>query len=168
LDTKNGFRHFKLGTSPSQIKNIVRTESKINNEFNTTSYKYVGTDIQTLVGVNVDEIKLSFFNDKLFSISVSFGDYGEDETGIRHFTEDEYAKIKVFLEQIYGTEWKSATKHKNMLDGTIWDGTNVRLELNRNRFDHNTEDTEPRDYLISGYICIFDKKLMKEVFKNQF
>ena len=45
LDLKNGFRHFKLGSSPSLIKDIVKNENQLFEKPNVVVYEYVGNDI---------------------------------------------------------------------------------------------------------------------------
>jgi len=161
LDLKNGFRHFKLGSSSSQIQNIVKRESKVDNSLNVVSYDYVGNDIKTIFGVNVYGLSLSFFNNKLFSIRVSFGDFDGND-----FTSEEYERIKNTLQELYGSDWITPTKNKNVISGAIWDGKKVCLELLRTNF--NTNKTDPKDFFISGYMNVFDKKIMNEVYKNQF
>ena len=49
LDMKNGFRHFKLGSTPNQIENIVKTESKNDQNPNVSVYTYIGKDIKTVI-----------------------------------------------------------------------------------------------------------------------
>ncbi|MBS1573056.1 MAG: hypothetical protein JST62_11725 [Bacteroidetes bacterium] len=61
MDIKNGFRHFKLGSSPSQIKNIVKQKNQFSKNPNVVEYDYVGSDIDNIFNVKVDKINLRFF-----------------------------------------------------------------------------------------------------------
>lgn len=162
LDLKNGFRHFKLGSSPSQFKNIKKIENPISEQFNAISYKYIGDDINYVGGVKVVDIKLDFFKNKLTSITVNFGEYDGND-----FTEEEFRTLRIFLENIYGKEWlEPKNKNKKLLNSCIWDANKIRLELNR--FDFNKAETHPENILIVGYILVFDKKLMKEMISENF
>lgn len=162
LDIKNGFRHFKLGSTPTQIKNIVKKNKQFLNNPNVVTYEYTGNEINTVFGVEVNNISLSFYKNKLASIMISFGDFdGKD------FTYEQFEIIRNALEHIYGRDWVNPkNKQGIILNGAIWDGKNVRLELFR--IDYNTNLTDPRDYLISGYINVFDKKMTNEIISSEF
>lgn len=164
LDIKNGFRHFKLGSSPSQIKNIVKQENQFSKNPNVVAYDYVGNDIDYIFNVKVDEVNLSFFKNKLFSIRVSFGNLEQSQD----FEVYEFNSILYALERTYGTDWVRPKNDEGIiLNGAIWDGKNVRLELLR--LDFSKSKTNPKDYgFISGYINIFDKKLSNEMFSSDF
>lgn len=164
LDIKNGFRHLKLGSSPSQIKNIVKQENQFSNNPNILTYDYIGSDIDNIFNVKVDKVILHFFKNKLFNISVNFGnlEYSTD------FEMYEFNNILSALERTYGTDWVRPTNDDGIiLNGAIWDGKNVRLELFR--FDFSKSKTNPKDYgFISGYINVFDKKLTDEMYSSNF
>lgn len=164
LDIKNGFRHFKLGSSPSQIKNIVKQKNQFSKNPNVVAYEYVGSDIDNIFNVKVDKVNLSFFKNKLFNISVTFGNLEES----KDFEVYEFNNILSALERTYGTDWVRPKNDEGIiLNGAIWDGKNVRLELFR--LDFNKSKTNPKDYgFISGYINVFDKKLTNEMFSSDF
>lgn len=164
LDIKNGFRHFKLGSSPSQIKNIVKQENQFSKNPNVVEYDYVGNDIDYIFTVKVDKVELSFFKNKLFSISVTFGNLEQSQD----FEVYEFNNILSALESTYGKVWFTPYNNDGVvINGAIWDGKNVRLELFR--LDFSKSKTNPKDYgFISGYIHIFDKKLMNEMFSSDF
>ena len=164
LDIKNGFRHLKLGSSPSQIKNIVKQENQFSKNPNVVAYDYIGDDIDNVFNVKVDKVSLSFFKNKLFNISVTFGNLEHSED----FEVYEFNSIFSALEKTYGTDW---VRPKNddgiILNGAIWDGKNIRLELFR--LDFSKSKTNPKEYgFISGYINVFDKKLTNEMFSSDF
>ena len=162
LDIKNGFRNFKLGSSPLQNKNIAKSNFQNPSFPGVVSYDYIGTDLSSIFGVKVESIELSFFKNKLFSITVSFGEVGES------FQLHEFNSIQAFLEGTYGTKWVSPSNNEGIINnGSIWDGKNVRLELLR--LDYSKSKTKPREYgFISGYIHVMSKSLMKEMYNSNF
>ena len=164
LDVKNGFRHFKLGSSPSQIKDIAKQENQFSKNPHVVAYDYLGYDIDNIFNVKVDKISLSFFKNKLFNISVTFGNLEQSQD----FELYEFKNILSALEKTYGTDWFNPTNDDGIiLNGAIWDGKNVRLELFR--LDYSKSRTNPKDYgFISGYINVFDEKLTNEMFSSDF
>ncbi|AZI40074.1 hypothetical protein [Epilithonimonas vandammei] len=164
LDIKNGFRHFKFGSTPSQIKNIVKQTNQSSQNPKVVSYEYIGEDITNIFNVKVDNIYLSFFNNKLFSVGVNFGNM----ENVKNFEIYEFNNILTALENTYGTKWVApSNKDGVVLNGAIWDANNVRLELVR--IDFSKSYTNPKDYgYISGYINVFDKKLMNAIHSSNF
>jgi hypothetical protein len=160
LDIKNGFRNFMLGSTPIQNKNIYKSEFQNPSFPSVVSYNYSGTDLESVFGVKVENIKLSFFKNKLFSINVDFGHLGES------FELSEFNSILSFLEQVYGTKWQSPSNEDGIiLNGAIWDAKNVKLELFR--IDFSKSKTNPHEYgFVGGYINVIDKNLMKEMYKS--
>lgn len=162
LDIKNGFRNFKLGTSPSQNKNLIKDE-KQNPAFpNVVTYKYYGKDLETIFSIKVESVKLSFYKNRLFSISINFGDFGKS------FELHEYNTILSTLKQVYGVKYQNPSNDEGIItNGAIWDGKNVKLELLR--IDFSKSFTNPKDYgHIIGYIHVMDKNITKEMFESQF
>lgn len=164
LDVKNGFKHFKLGSSPSQINNLVPQEQQFSQNPNVKAYDYVGTDIQYISNVKIDNIVLHFFKNKLFMIAINFGDLYTNSD----FTYVDYKNILTWLEQAYGKKWFSPTNDDGtIVNGAIWDGKKVRLELFRT--DFSKSNTNPKDYgYIGGYISVFDKNLNKQMYADDF
>ena len=159
LDIKNGFRHFKFGTSPSQIKNIVKQANHTSQNSNVTYYNYVGSDIDYVFFVKVYEIQLGFFNNKLFSIRIDFGNFEQK----KDFSASEYNSLLSALENAYSTNWVKLTNNDKdvvFFNGVAWDAKNVCLELTRIKIN----------YLgwIGGYILVFDKKLNNVVITSEF
>ncbi len=70
LDLKNGFRHFKLGSSPNLIKNIVKKTNQFSSKV--VSYDYLGKDIDNISNVKVTNVTLGFYKNKLCSINRVF------------------------------------------------------------------------------------------------
>jgi hypothetical protein len=162
LDIKNGFRNFKLGSSPLQNKNIVKYDFQSPSFPTVVSYIYNGTDLKSIFGVEVESVELSFFKNKLFSIQISFGDIGKP------FELHEFNSIQGILEQVYGTKWDNPSNDDGVIaNGSIWDGKNVRLELIR--VDFSKSKTNPKQYgFVSGFISVTDKKLIQEMYKSNF
>jgi hypothetical protein len=164
LDAKNGFKHFKLGVSPSQIKNIIPQEKQFSQNPNVKAYEYIGKDIQFVSNVKVERITLHFFKGKLFIITIEFGKM-KTRTD---FTYLDYNTILSWLEQAYGKSWVTPSNEDGtIVNGAIWQGKKVVLELIRR--DESKNYLNPIDYgYISGYISIYDKVLNKQMFSDEF
>ncbi len=156
LDMKNGFRDFKLGSTQSQIKNISIDENQYSKNPNVKSYIYNGQDIKSVFNVEVGRITLGFFQDKLFSIMVSFDDFNTNN----QFELIEFNALKSSLEKLYGYNWKPASTELVDLNGVIWSGNKVNLELNRIYYSENS--------FYSGFMHIYDKALMKKMYESEY
>ncbi len=164
LDIKNGFRHFKLGSSQTQIKNIKKLTNQYSQNPNVVVYEYIGNDISNIFNVKVEGVELSFFKNKLFHIQVKFGNLENS----KDFEVYEFNNILSALERTYGKDWNTPKNEDNVItNGAIWDGKKVRLELYR--VDFSKSKTNPQDYgFVSGYIAVFDKKLSNEMYSSDF
>jgi hypothetical protein len=157
LDFKNGFKNFKLGTAPSQIKNIIRekNESEITQNPDLKIYNYIGDDIKTIAEITISSISLYFFKDKLKSINIHFGNKYND------FNERQYNNILYYLEQNYGVWYKPTNQNNDITNGAIFKGKKVTLEFFRIEYPKNTNK-------FRGYINIYDNILQKSLIENQF
>ncbi|WP_269222535.1 hypothetical protein [Flavobacterium sp. IMCC34518] len=162
LDLKNGFRQFKFGTSPQQIKNIIK-DDKLDNHYgnpNIKHYIYIENDIEKLAFVKIEAINLKFYKNKLVHIGVDFGNLDNE------FRYDEYEKILDVLETAYGTNWtQGKDRNDQVLNAAIWEGKNVILELIRIDFTKHT--LKDKYNSIKGYLHVYDKKLDAEMYKSQ-
>ena len=61
LDIKNGFRNFKLGSSPLQNKNIVKRDFQSPSFPTVDAYKYIGADLKSIFGVEVESGSIKNF-----------------------------------------------------------------------------------------------------------
>ena len=164
LDLKNGFRNFKFGSSPTQIKNIIKQDNQYSKNPRVTTYEYVGTDVQYVANIKVEKTTLDFFDNKLMMVGVSFGNI-DNQTD---FTESDYNNVKIWLEQAYGKNWFNAKNNEgNIQNGVIWDGSKVRLELIRIDFSKSLKNPQENGY-ISGYISVYDKNLNRQMFESDF
>ena len=161
LDVKKGFRNFKFGMNPSQFNNLGLENINFNNNSKVKIYIYYGDDIEYVCNIKVDEIRLLFFEEKLCSITIDFGNFVRSE----EFKLQDYEKLLSYLEQTYGKDWVIAKKKPIIINGVIWDATKVRLELFR--LDLSKEDPKKKS-LIRGYIHIFDKNLMNKIYSSEF
>lgn len=153
LDSKNGFRHFKLGTSPDVVKN------KFSDYSSTESVKnfiYTGDDIDSVSGVEITKIVLSYYKNKLMSITASFGNPHKGP----EFTTSQYNLIVQGLVSTYGNKKYYIPQNTNVLSGKKWIGSKVELEIIM---------LDTRKYgFVSGYLNIYDKNIMQDFTKNQF
>lgn len=157
LDSKNGFRHFKLGSTISQIKDIVRysEEAEITQNSSLKMYNYIGTDIKTIAEVPVTNISLLFFKEKLLSITINFGGKYQE------FEESQFNDILYYLEEVYGS-WKKPTKsnNSNIINGAIFKGKKVTFEFFRIEYPNGSNK-------FRGYIHVYDNNLNKLFLESQ-
>ena len=85
LDANYGFKIFKFKQSPSQIQNIKKIIENIIPQKNVTTYKYIGPDIRFFNGIEISEIWLDFYKNRLYQIKVCFGTI-KDEYTIEEYT----------------------------------------------------------------------------------
>ncbi|AZI20656.1 hypothetical protein [Chryseobacterium taklimakanense] len=80
----------------------------------------------------------------------------------------EFNNILASLERTYGNDWvKPTNKDGIILNGAIWDGKKVRLELIR--MDFSKSYSNPKDYgFISGYINVYDKNLTTAMYASDY
>jgi hypothetical protein len=163
LDEKYGFRHFKFGSSPSQISNIRKQKDQYSKNPLVTTYDYVGKDIEYVANVKIKNISLTFYDNKLASIHVDLKDVTKEE-----FTAAEYKHVLIWLEQVYGKNWKLPLNEDGIcLNGAIWAGEKVNLELLR--LDFSKSKSDPIHFgFICGYINVFEKNLKKKIFESEF
>lgn len=156
LDLKNGFRHFKLGSAHSQIKDIVREENETEITQNSAlkMYNYVGTDIKTLAEVPISSISLIFFKEKLLSINLNFGSKYEE------FEESQFNDILYYLEEIYGDWKRPIDSNNNITNGVVFKGKKVTFEFFRMEYPKGTNK-------FRGYIHIYDNNIQKSLLESQ-
>ena len=159
-EKKNGFKQFKLRSTPEQIENIEKIENQYSKNPLIKEYKYVGNDIKAIFNVDIKDIKLNFFKDKLFAITIEFGDEEKE------FTDEDFKLISYALEETYGKDIKNAKTDENILKGSVWIGKKVTLELVK--LFYVEKRVEPTYHYIKGYIGIHDIQLMKEMHQSNF
>ncbi|MCX6199401.1 MAG: hypothetical protein NTY88_09295 [Bacteroidetes bacterium] len=161
LDIKNGFRHLKLGSYVTQIKNIKKDLTAFDFGSDIESYVYIGNDIKSIFDVDIDKVSLLFLKGKLFSISASFGTVGKD------FTIDEYNSLLNYLKSAYGEQCIPIRKEGATIGGEFWGGQKVALELIRRDESKRTKD--PSNFRwFNGYIHVYDIKLNNAAYQNEF
>lgn len=126
LDRLNGFKQFKFGLSPGQIKNITPAPNDLSLK-NVTCYSYIGSDISTLGSATISKISLSFYKNQLYRIMVSFG------TSSRPFTSDQFSVIKDIFSSSFGRNYYSLSdvEDVSILNGIAWISKYVRLDFLR-------------------------------------
>lgn len=93
-----------------------------------------------------------------------FGDVGEDN----EFTITQYQNILSILEKAYGKQWYEPSNSSGVImNGAIWDGTKVRLELFRVNFSKDYYNPSDYDHN-SGYIQVFDKEMNRQRALSEF
>ena len=157
LDTKYGFKHFKLNTSIVKYeKEIILDVNDANTEEKKT-YKYIGGKINDLFGVKIHEILLNFYKNKLSSIYIKFGKLNES------FTESDYKLLLYKLTILYGNSIKLQTGidgNFNILNANKWKGAKVELEMIRHYYIPNQ--------LYGGYIIISELSLKRQKLSDGF
>jgi len=157
LDKTNGFRKFKLGSSLLSFSNLKVEPDKIKLK-GVTHYIYNGNDITDFYGVPIEYIRLSFYKNKLYQITVSFG------TVFKEYRYEEFDLVQTNLEVNFGRDYHhvSPAPQAEILNGCIWDGKIVRLESLRLNLDNHDGTSNPRYNYIKGYLLFTQKKIQEE------
>jgi hypothetical protein len=153
LDNQNGYKKLKFLTNISNIKNLKLNEL-INNSTLSEEiyYDYTGNDLQYFGNVKIEDIMLSFINNKLYSIQIGFGNPYDS------FSIDEFNVIKNLLTVNYGNNYFNCGTNDEKLECIIWDGLNVRCEFLRLQYN-NKEYSDFNN--IYGYILLKYKPLVE-------
>ncbi len=158
LDKRFGFRHFTLNQDISGIQDIAEQKNKDNNP-RVKNYVYLGDDLSHLVTVPVDEVSLSFYDNKLMIIKISFTDL---DSG---YSDEEYQTINNELEKLYGKNNFQPSVSPYISKGTIWDCKKVVLH----HFQvYDKENIEDGFNPYQGYINIYSKELMDKRIREEF
>ena len=156
LDRIHGYRKFKLGDNISSFSNLKFEviPIKLNGVKN---YVYTGKDITDFYGVHIEEITLSFFRNRLYQISASFGNV------LKEYSVEQFDLVQTNLEANFGKDYRevSPAPEAEVLNGAIWDARVVRLENLRLRFPGDS-DKDHRYNHIEGYILFTDKQIQQE------
>ncbi|WP_452218915.1 hypothetical protein [Lacinutrix undariae] len=160
LDSNNGYKEFKFGKSPEEISEIkkVNWNEKDNKQSNSLWYEYVGNDITTFFNSDIRGLNLHFFKKKLFLINISLGELTED------FSLKEFEELKNQLSAIFGNDFYNMKKEQDIVDGYIWLGEKVKLQLSL--YYYTIPNSEKK--LRYCDVMIFHNSLNLEEKKSQF
>lgn len=147
LDSYNGFKQFRFGKSAASFKNLELIKSTMNLK-NVTTYNYIGKDITDFSGVKIVDIRLDFFNNKLYKVSIGFSDFNKNDYSIGEFN-----VVKMALTSNFGEPNECQFTDPAMLNCAIWDGNNVRLDNIR------MEMSGKPSSFATGYMLFIDKNL---------
>lgn len=161
LDQNNGFKKFKFGTNKSAIKELKLYTTK-NNLNGVTSYLYTGTDITFFNTVPIEDIVLTFYNNKLYQIAVTFG------TIYSEYTKSQFDLVHSNLKNNFGNDYADAKSNmSDILNGHIWDGKKIRLESIRVQQSEKDGTRNPKFNYIQGYLLFTEKNIHKEQQKSE-
>lgn len=156
LDTKYGFKHFVFNTPPSRYYGEITKSSSFDPNSKITAYEYTGGKINDLFTVPVTKATLTYYESKLASISIQFGDIDKE------FKQDEYERILYSLEKMYGKGNSISLSDQDFVlyGGRKWVGRKVTMEILRLYY-------EPAKS-ISGYIHISENSLHEKRIRDEF
>ena len=154
LDKVNGFKKFKFGMNKYQFPNLEEAPTKIVLN-NVKMYKYTGDDIQSFYGVPIDEIKLSFYDGKLYQVGISFGTIYDE------YTLSQFNIVKDNLIANFGTDYRSIEKNSGsqIIDAYGWRSTNVKLDTYRLHLAESDGSRNPKFNYIQGFILFTEKNI---------
>lgn len=163
LDQNNGFKQFKFGMAPSQIKSISPKHSTSIQLKNVTNYKYTGKEIVSVYGVNISAITLFFYKNRLYQISIAFGDIYSEYTTTQH------SLVNYGLKSNFGTQYYECNNEpgSGILDCSIWNGANIELESIRINTSGPNEKVNDKYKYIQGYLLFTDKKVRQQQQNNE-
>lgn len=158
LDSKYGFKIFKLGTSPSEYQGLISEQETFHSNPKIKSYSYIGNDINNVFNVKTTGIDLTFYENRLVTISISFAYL------IYDFKQEDYDRILYSLENLFGEPYNiskdMSDANTTLYDGKKWIGKDVSLELMRLSFNSKQK--------ISGYLAITEENIFKEWMNSEF
>ncbi|MBF8963531.1 hypothetical protein I0P70_09750 [Pontibacter sp. FD36] len=134
LDSRNGFKHYKFGTSIKSYPNLSRTKTlleRLNNSLDANLATYIDSKKDNSVGdIAVNDIQYAFVNGSLYTVSF--------ETSLLKAR----TLYKTYVE-LYGKPTSRSTSPINEKRFIYtWKGKNVHLEV--------TLDESPQTYISGG------------------
>jgi len=155
LDAKYGFKHFIFYTSPSKYSSeIIKIKSWDPNP-KISEYEYVGGKLNDLFGVVIDKVSLTYYENKLASIRIDFGNSEQE------FIQGDFERILYSLKNLYGNGNGLSFDDEDfiMYGGRKWIGKKVSLEILRLKYKDNN---------ILGYISLSEISLFNKRIKDEF
>ena len=151
LDTKYGFKSFKLGTAPNKL-NSNKIDSWDKNS-NITKYKYSANDMDELFTVSVNRVIPTYYKNKLMSILIDFNDT---------FSESDYDIVLYSLKNLFGSGNNCVIDNSDYTNyiGRKWVGKKVEMDFFKLYTNENNK--------WGGYISITEKALQKQRINNEF
>lgn len=156
LDSKYGFKHFIFNTPPSKYKSEITKTSSWDPNSKIAEYEYTGGKLNDLFGVPVTKISLTYYEDKLASIQIQFGDIDEE------FKQDQYERVLYSLQKLYGQGNSMSVSDQDFIlyGGRKWLGKKVTMEVLRLYYKPARS--------VSGYISISEKSLHEKRISDEF
>ena len=148
LDTAYGFRQFKFRLKPTEIKDLKQVRTSIYKKDFVREYAYTGNDITELNTVQITGIILSFYENRLFGIRISY-----DSSSPARINDD-FNKIQYGLSAKYGTGWTTAVTDVPDITGRTWKAGKVVIDNIMSATGY-------------GYINLIERKTYKEVMADK-
>ena len=157
LDNLNGYRQFKFGSNPSTFKGIILQPNYVKFK-GVTNYSYTGNDIHDFYGVPISSLTLSFYNLKLYMISIGFG------TSQTEYSYSQFDLVMSNLIANFGSDTykAAASAQAEIINGTIWVGRFVTLENLRLNLRESDGTRNSRYNYIQGLLLFTNKKIQQE------
>lgn len=141
LDSKNGFKEFKLGSHVDSYKSQVKV---LSDKDDVTICRYEGTKNKSLFGYRINSIFLFFTKKQLYKIEVAF-EGSKSNKGLNNVTK--YTSICIDLKKVFGkpydphlalvgkrSEYPPSAKILNIDQSLNWKGENVELKISHDRY----------------------------------
>lgn len=149
LDRKKGFNKFILESSFQIYKSDVKID--MIGFDNVKFYTYIKNDVKSVFGINIKKISLGFFEDKLYTINIDFG----------NITDDNISQIDNKLEELFGDPILSKPNHlstQKFKSNAAWTGQIVWLQRDTYSCSNEYSPCETNIFLISKKL----QQLIKE------
>jgi len=162
LDSNNGFRGIKFGMSPKQFSTLEEVKTSIILK-DVTGYSYRPAKKEYLQGVPIEEIRLSFFKNKLYYISLSLGGIYDK------YTDSQFKMVQDALISAFGNKYVDITSDiQDAVNYVVWDGNNVRCDHVRLNLYEDDGSRSPDYNYISGYVSFVYKPSQEEQKQSEF
>ena len=153
LDRKMGFNKFKLESS----FDIYKANLKLNDiDDKVKFYDYTGSDVSSVFGISYDKITLGFYNNKLYTISITF----------LYTTERDDAILQNKLKELFGfTKTSNDVKTPSGAEyewAMQWESKKVLLQVEK----YNISSKTSPPWLTE--IFMYSKKMRSEILNDSF
>lgn len=154
LDKKMGFNKFKLESSFDIYKTNLKLKTVGDDKVK--FYEYTGKDVPSIFGIFQDKVTLGFYNNKLYTISITF----------IYTTQKDDATLQDKLKELFGY---TKTSYDVKISGSAeyewalqWESKKVLLQLEKYQLGSSTSPPW------STEIFMYSKKIRSEILNDSF
>ena len=146
---------FKPGSSYENSQEL--EEIFTNKKDGLKMYDYVGNKILKIENIDVNNIRLGYFENKLMTVEINFGDILSKDS----FETSEFNKVKESLTLSLGkSNYEKSNPNPQIINEIDWTKLNININLKRLNYKY-----ENSNYIL-GYILITENKISEKFMAN--